>query len=535
MKKALIFVLTIAAIFGAFYVSPNYIKVKNAENLDYYVLADGTAKIIDYKGDETKVKIPEKIDGIKISNIANKSIGYTTENGEKIKINDFLINGYYGSAAYKYAEREGILFNCLHKFKTEILKEPTYAQKGSKKLTCACGFSQTVDIDYVKIPDVKLNSAKADGDSIMLSWNKIDDISSYNIYRSVDGSDFELVTKAKGSSYTDYDVDSGVIKYYVTGVAGKNEGKKGVAPKGINFFKSPSTVLDSKTDGILVSWNDSKNAVKYRVYKMDTNKKYQKLYETTDNSTHSYLDKNVVKQSEYYYSVVAVDKNGKESTKLEKGKALVFGKHSKVVYLTFDDGPSENTKKILSILKKYNAKATFFVTANGKTEYMKDIVDAGHQIALHSYTHDYKKIYSSVDAYFNDLYKLHSLVKEKTGVDAKLIRFPGGASNTVSANYCKGIMSVLTKKVEEQGFKYFDWNVSSGDADADGVAPAKLIRNVKRDSSGVDRCVVLMHDTLAKSTTVSALDSICSYYKSQGYEFAALSTNTLSCHQAVNN
>lgn len=535
MKRVLIIAVAAALFFVSFLIYPNYIEVKSAEDLDYYVLADGTAKIIGYKGDETKVKIPETIDGIKISNIADKSIGYTTENGEKVKINDFLINGYYGSAANDYAEREGILFNCLHKFKTEILKEPTYALKGSKKLTCACGFSQTVDIDYVKIPDVKLNSANADGDAIMISWNKIDGISSYNIYRSDDGSDFKLVTKAKGSSYTDYDVDSGVIKYYVTGVASKNEGKKGVSPKGLTFFKSPNTVLDSKSDGILVSWNESKNAVKYRVYKMDANKKYQKIYETTDNNTYSYLDKDVVKQTEYFYSVVAVDKSGKESTKLSKGKSLVFGKHSKVVYLTFDDGPSENTMKILSILKKYNAKATFFVTANGKTEYMKNIVDAGHQIALHSYTHNYKTIYSSVDAYFNDLNKLHSLVLEKTGVDTKLIRFPGGASNTVSASYCKGIMSVLTKKVEEQGYKYFDWNVSSGDADGNGIAPSKLISNVKRESKGVDRCVVLMHDTLAKSTTVSALDSICSYYKSQGYEFAALSTNSLPCHQAVNN
>lgn len=535
MKRVLIIAVAVALFFVSFLIYPNYIKVKSADDLDYYVLADGTAKVIDYKGDETKVKIPETIDGIKISNIADKSIGYTDENGEKVKINDFLINGYYGSAAYKYAEREGILFNCLHKFKTEILKQPTYAQKGSKKLTCDCGFTQTVDIDYVKIPDVKLNSVKADGDSIVLSWNKIDEISSYNVYRSVDKGEYKFVTTAKGNIYYDYESDSGNIEYYVTGVAGKNEGKKGVSPKGISYFKSPSTVLDSKDKGILVSWNDSKNAVKYRVYKMDANKKYQKIYETDDNNTHSYLDKNVIKQSEYFYSVVAVDKSGKESTKLSKGKSLVFGKHSKVVYLTFDDGPSENTMKILSILKKYNAKATFFVTANGKTEYMKNIVDAGHRIALHSYTHKYELIYSSVDAYFNDLNKLHDLVLEKTGVDSRLIRFPGGASNTISANYCKGIMSKLTKMVEEQGYKYFDWNVSSGDADGNGIAPSKLIRNVKRESKGVDRCVVLMHDTLAKSTTVSALDSICSYYKQQGYEFSSLSTNSLPCHQAVNN
>ena len=124
---------------------------------------------------------------------------------------------------------------------------------------------------------------------------------------------------------------------------------------------------------------------------------------------------------------------------------------------------------------------------------------------------------------------------KKTGIDARIIRFPGGASNTVSANYSKGIMSKLTKMVENQGYKYFDWNVDSGDASGNNIDPNRIIRNVKVNSKGVDRCVVLMHDTLAKSTTVQALDKICKFYKSNGYEFAGLTTTSLTCHQKVNN
>lgn len=535
MKQVLIIVFTIVLFCGCFIVSPNYITAKNSENLDYYVLADGTAKVFNYTGKGFKVKIPETINGRKISNIADKSIGYKEKNGKKVHITDFLINGYYGSAAYNYAKREDILFNCLHKFKTEVLKEATYAEKGLKKLTCDCGFTYSQEIECIKIPDVMLKSAVPDGDGVVLSWDSIDGIDEYNIYRSTDGGKFEKFTKATGSSCIDYESDSAVLKYYITGSAGENEGKKELSPIEINYFKSPTTVLDSSKDGIELTWNSSKNAVKYRVYKKDENNNYKMIYETKNNSTHTYVDNDVKKQSEYFYSVVAVDKSGKESAKSVNGKSLVFGKLAKMVYLTFDDGPSENTLEILKILKKYNAKATFFVTANGKTEYMKNIVDAGHQIALHTYSHDYAKIYSSTDNFFNDLNKIHDLVLKKTGVNAKVIRFPGGSSNTISKNYSKGIMSKLTKMVEEKGFKYFDWNVNSGDADGINVPAKQIVKNVKIESKGIDRCVVLMHDTKAKSTTVEALDAICAYYKKQGYEFDSISTNSITCHQPVNN
>ncbi len=201
----------------------------------------------------------------------------------------------------------------------------------------------------------------------------------------------------------------------------------------------------------------------------------------------------------------------------------------KICYLTFDDGPSCNTLKILEILKKYNAKGTFFVIGNSRTEYMKNIVDSGNAIALHSYTHNYEKIYASQSAYFEDLEKIHTLVKEKTGVDTKMIRFPGGSSNTVS----DVSMKTLAQAVEDKGYTYYDWNCDSGDASGNNIAPEKLLAHIKNDTGSQKRLTVLMHDTEAKSTTVTALPQIIEYLKSKGYTFDVLSSKTHACHHNI--
>ena len=137
----------------------------------------------------------------------------------------------------------------------------------------------------------------------------------------------------------------------------------------------------------------------------------------------------------------------------------------KVVYLTLDDGPSKNTQAVLDILDKYNAKATFFVT--GAMPEYKDMIkkayDKGHTIGMHTYSHDYAKVYASVDAYFQDLDQIGQLVKEEIGYVPCFIRFPGGSSNTISASYTKGIMTTLTQEVQARGYQYYDWNGSSGD------------------------------------------------------------------------
>ena len=535
MKQVLVVILTVVLFLGALSIAPSYITSKSYEQLDYYVQPDGSVKIYNYSGSDTKVTIPETIEGKTVSGITPKSIGYKTVKGKKEKIDNFLINGYFGSTSYDYAKSEDILFNCLHKFEEKIVREATYVLKGEKNFVCGCGFSKTEEIPYIKIPDVVISSLKSNGEGVELKWQVIDGISEYNIYRSINGSEYQFLATSFGGSFVDSTANTALLKYYVVGIAEKNEGSHKIKPMTLEYFKCPELTLDSVKKGVKLKWTESIGAVKYIIYKKDSDGNYQKLAERKNSERLVFLDEKVKKQSQYYYSVVAVDNNGNESVRSETGKSVVYGKNSKVVYLTFDDGPSDNTLKILKILKKYDATATFFVTAADKPRYMSKIVNSGHAIALHTYSHDYKKIYKSSSAYFEDLNKISNLVKKHTGVTSKIIRFPGGSSNTISKNYCVGIMSDLVYEVEARGYRYFDWNVNSGDADGRNVSPNKILNNVKSASAGKDMCVVLMHDTAAKDTTVEALDSICAYYKSHGYEFASLTTESVACEQNVNN
>ncbi len=204
----------------------------------------------------------------------------------------------------------------------------------------------------------------------------------------------------------------------------------------------------------------------------------------------------------------------------------------KTVYLTFDDGPSRYTPEILDVLDKYGVKATFFVINGRYNSTMKDIVDRGHQIGLHTYSHDYEKIYSSDSAYFEDLQKIHDVVLKETGVDASIIRFPGGSSNTISRNYSKGIMSRITKAVGEKNYVYFDWNCSNGDADGANTVQ-KQLDYCSQFPQSASRVVVLMHDT--KATTLEALPKIIEYYQSCGMTFDILTPFTTPVHHNVLN
>lgn len=208
---------------------------------------------------------------------------------------------------------------------------------------------------------------------------------------------------------------------------------------------------------------------------------------------------------------------------------------TKTCYLTFDDGPSDNTLKILKILKKYDVKATFFVVGNAKLEYLPKIKKAGHAIGLHSNTHDYSKIYKSTSAFFKDINQLSAKVKKQIGEDVRLMRFPGGSNNKVSIKYCKGVMTDLVTQVKIKGYAYFDWNVDSGDASGHNVSAKIIKKNVLTQAKNKNSICVLMHDTSAKSTTVKALPGIIEGLKKQGYKFEVLTEETYGYHYKVNN
>lgn len=252
---------------------------------------------------------------------------------------------------------------------------------------------------------------------------------------------------------------------------------------------------------------------------------------TYDSST---LD--ITKAGTYDVKIVASDRSG-NTTDLTKKVTVEKNPEydGKVVYLTFDDGPSANTKKIIDILKKNGAKATFFVTGNHPefNQYIKEAYDNGNTIGLHTYTHDYAAVYASVDAYFDDLQKISDMVEGITGEKSKAIRFPGGSSNTVSAYYTQGIMSQLVDLVHEKGYEYYDWNVSSGDASGNNVPADTLYQQATACES--DYCTILFHDTDAKNTTVEVLPRVIDYYKKKGYTFLGLGPNSTAAHHGVNN
>lgn len=207
---------------------------------------------------------------------------------------------------------------------------------------------------------------------------------------------------------------------------------------------------------------------------------------------------------------------------------------NKVVYLTFDDGPGAHTQQLLDILDKYNVKVTFFVTNvnSGYENMIAKEAAAGHTVAIHSASHDYKKIYSSVDAYFADLNEMSDIIYAQTGQRPKLIRFPGGSSNTVSLKYCSGIMTTLTKAVTDQGYKYFDWNVSSGDAGGT-TSTEEVYQNVVNGMKSHNVSVVLQHDI--KGFSVNAVERIIQWGLANGYTFLPLTTSTEDVHHVVNN
>ncbi len=193
-----------------------------------------------------------------------------------------------------------------------------------------------------------------------------------------------------------------------------------------------------------------------------------------------------------------------ESVEVEEISEVVYDEDFRKVYLTFDDGPSIHTEQILDILDEYGVKATFFVTgeeADSHPERYKEIVKRGHTIGMHSYSHKYNEIYSSVQSFSEDLKKLQDFLYDTTGVTPSIYRFPGGSSNTVSTIPMKELCDYL----KQEKITYFDWNISSKDATNKRLTPDEIVKNCTENLAEYQNAVILLHDTAEKKSTMEAL------------------------------
>ncbi len=273
-------------------------------------------------------------------------------------------------------------------------------------------------------------------------------------------------------------------------------------------FEEPGFTAEDNADGVIT------DRVKV---KADYNTYVPGTYEITYTVSDTFGNETVVTRS------LTIQGRQNQGTVVPDGK---------IIYLTFDDGPSVHTPRLLNILAKYNVKATFFVVGTAAIGYIDDIYAGGHTVALHTNTHNFKSVYSSVEAYYEDLYAIQNKVYNATGIRSNLIRFPGGSSNTVSRNYCKGIMSQLTKSVEALGFRYFDWNVDSYDAGG-AYTSEQVFKNVTNGVKGNRYSVVLQHDIHGFS--VDAVESIIQWGLANGYTFLPLTNTSPTAHHGVNN
>ncbi len=195
-----------------------------------------------------------------------------------------------------------------------------------------------------------------------------------------------------------------------------------------------------------------------------------------------------------------------------------FVKKDKTLYLTFDDGPSDLTEKILDILDEQEVKATFFVVGKDSEqgrENLRKIVERGHEVGIHTYSHNYRKIYASVNSFLEDFYEEYQWVYETCGVKATIYRFPGGSINAYNQLIYKEIIAEMARR----GFTYYDWNLSGEDA-VKGSTAQKVKDNLLNRMSGVDRGIILLHD--GHSQTVEVLGEVISALKKDGYTFEPL-------------
>ena len=417
----------------------------------------------------------------------------------------------------------------------EEFKEPGYSGTYNKKnITNNIKVSGKVNSkklgDYKITYKVKENGFKKQVVRIV----KVRDITKPKIELATSGDIYVCPSKKYQPSYKATDNYDGDITKRVNVITSSNSVRFSVIDRAGNYRVLTKKIIykDNESPILTLKGEDYLNIYLNEEYK-------ESGYKAIDNCDGDISSKVVTEGSVdtntpgTYTIKYKVSDNAGGSDSKERKVNVIKKNANGTIYLTFDDGPRMGTTNvILDILKEENVKATFFVTMKGPDELIKREYDEGHTVALHSASHDYSYIYSSVDNYFNDLKIVHDRVLNITGYDSRIIRFPGGSSNTISRRYQNGIMSYLTKEVLNRSYRYFDWNISSGDA-GETTDSHEVVKNVTTKLSHDKVNVILMHDI--KSYTRDALKEIIEYGKNNGYTFDKLDEHNEMVTQKVNN
>ena len=236
-------------------------------------------------------------------------------------------------------------------------------------------------------------------------------------------------------------------------------------------------------------------------------------------------DANDVTQTESMEEVTSEDEPSEEETEAPAKPQFIEGTNGQTIYLTFDDGPSDRTYEILDILDEYQVKATFFVLLKeGYEEEYRAIINRGHEIGVHSTSHDYNILYANLDAFIDDVSSCREYVESVTGHHLFLYRFPGGTNNQVH----EVSISRCIEYLQSVDLTHFDWNISSGDAAGVTVDKAELVDNLltRIHENGNSTLVVLAHDANIKSTTTEALREVLPILIQEGYGFSVITRDT---------
>ena len=417
-------------------------------------------------------------------------------------------------------DKEELKYTALDNYDGDITKKITKEEVDDNiKLTVTdtSGNSNSINIpiDYGKIPS---NSIKLVGDS--------------TIYVKINGTYTE-----KGANYYDGCGKKLNDKVTISGTVGT----KKTGTYTITYSVADGTKVTRK----VVVYKNAETKKNINVVKLNgEGTVYVKINDKYTEKGASYYDDTGTKTTEEIKITSDVDttKEGTYTVSYETDegvkntrKVVVYKetpRTGKTLYLTFDDGPGPYTQKILNTLAKYNVKATFFVTNQfpGYVYQIKNEYNAGHSVAVHTYTHNYN-IYRSVDTYVKDFNNMNAVIEKYTGSRSKIFRFPGGSSNTVSRNYARGVVKKIANKMTSLGYKYFDWDISSGDAS--GASRTKIYNNVVNGARNCSKCIILMHDI--KPNTANELDNILKTLTAKGYRFGTLSTNSPTVHHAIAN